>query len=109
MLNEGGLLNGRIPSISARGRPDWIPHTPEGCGRPHARRGLRFRRLTYFPREVFFFGLGLPVAFCVSAACRFCFFVAIWSSRTYRLQQDSMLSGDARWLTLLWAFPLTQS
>jgi hypothetical protein len=34
----------------------------------------------YFPREVFFFGLGfvvVPVPFAMAAVCRFCFFVAI--------------------------------
>jgi hypothetical protein len=34
--------------------------------------------LCYFPREVFFFGLGFVVApVSVAAVCRFCFFVAI--------------------------------
>jgi hypothetical protein len=33
------------------------------------------RSLCYFPREVFFFGLGFVVS--VAAVCRFCFFVAI--------------------------------
>jgi hypothetical protein len=35
------------------------------------------RSLCYFPREVFFFGLGFVVAPVSAAVCRFCFFVAI--------------------------------
>ena len=47
--------------------PGWY------AGWPSARRSL-----CYFPREVFFFGLGFVVApVPVAAACRFCFFVAI--------------------------------
>jgi hypothetical protein len=75
MLNEGGLLNGRIPSTSAHRPAYYIPRMPGGLIAAVKLAGPR----SYLPREVFFFGLGLAVApvLLVAAASRFCFFVAI--------------------------------
>jgi hypothetical protein len=76
MLNEAGFVIGRIDVLSACGRADCIPRTPEPAVGGRAR--TRAMSLYYLPREVFFFGLGfaLPVPFAAAAACRFCFFVA---------------------------------
>jgi hypothetical protein len=95
MLNEEGLLNGRILFYFGTRTGLLNPRTPTaGCGRPHARRACASPY--YFPREVFFFGLGFPVAFCVASACRFCFFVAICSSRLALVATalDAIASGD---------------
>jgi hypothetical protein len=81
--------NGADRSIRPQ-RPEQIPSPPSlGC---------------YFPREVFFFGLGLPVLAAFSVAAFFCFFATTltpFGCRVSTLASHPRKSTTCRWALIL--------